>query len=256
MQNVMKLFSSLNDDLSLWYFGVKQRQIVPLLITKAFSWHLSYHGGKHYSDWGWHKKCGGFYLIDHEDYIISSFRLCQRRARIRSRAFGQNTLRGLRSVNTLWFQKSCYFTHPHRGFVQSFGYLIDFRVLWYGRDLGWLCIFQNMLALRVFEVCQDVCAKTIMSLFEQLNLYSSTQPIRKLHGQFHAAVVINRKWIKRPTAWACLTSVSNVSFEIGGRQKLNALQCLPLSISKTCYIGNTIHDLCCKQTKFLKLSNS
>ena len=119
-----------------------------------------------------------------------------------------------------------------------------------------MCILQNMLAFRVFEVCQDVGAKTIMSLFEQLNLYSSRQPIRKLHGQFHAVVVINRKLIKRTAAWACLTSVSNVSFEIGGHQKLNALQCLPLSISKTCYIGNTIHDLCCKQKKLLKLSNS
>ena len=109
-----------------------------------------------------------------------------------------------------------------------------------------------MLAFRVFEVSQNVCARKIMSLFEQLNLYSSRQPIGKLHGQFHALVVINRKWIKRATSWACLTSVSHVSFEIGGCQKLNALQCLPLSISKTCYIGITMHGICCKQRTWLK----
>ena len=50
--------------------------------------------------------------------------------------------------------------------------------------------------------------------------------------------------------------------EIGRRQECAAMfapvniDILNIDISKSCYIGNTIHSLCCKQKTLLKLSNS
>ena len=134
---------------------------------QGFQLHLLCHGGEIYSDWGWHKKCRGFCFIKKTcfDNFISSFRLWQQYCDFEVKIALLNS-----------------FDIFSEDLSQNLVYL---RVSWYGKDLGWLCKMQfllNMFALRMFDEAQDVCAKTIKSLFKQCSLYSSRQLIKKLPG--------------------------------------------------------------------------